>query len=441
MRQPIPLRNGTRFGPVALTDIVTSPCRANAWKFALLRMRPFEDIRRSMVAFCALSLLSFACVWPSTAAEQEPPAANTEPAESQERSPEPHEVPSDRPISELDENREPPPAPEQAKEEVKEEKITVPPMSEEVAPGPITACKEIKPGQDTWLYRVRRTLAVTACASSAWLDSLFGDQFHYHEYLNTRGMLSVGTLWSEYDGFDPRLRARVRLRLPQWDERISAFAGRVGEDEYVSDTEGEFDALPTRQFGGIEDESVLVGLGYSRPERTGNDFDAGVGVRIDLPLDPYARARYEIVRSFAEHYVFRARETVFWQNSEGFGTTTRFNIDRALTDRFLLRWNNIGKFTEETRGLEWLSEMTLFQRLNDRTGLAWQNHITGATDAEVNLQRYGARVIMRRQLTPDWLFLEVRAGIEWPRLKVVERRDSSFEAGVAFEMQFSDDDR
>jgi hypothetical protein len=303
----------------------------------------------------------------------------------------------------------------------------------------LEACKEIEPGQDTVLYRVRRTLAVTACASSAWLDGLFGDQFHYDAYRDTRGSVSLGSLWSEYDGFDPRLRARVRLRLPQWDERVSAFAGRVGERDYISDTEGEFDALPTRVFeGGFEDESVLVGLGYSRPERTGNDFDVGIGVRVDLPLDPYARVRYEIVRTVAEHYVFRARETIFWQNSEGFGSTTRFNIDRALTENFLLRWNNIGKWTEETHGLEWFSEVTLFQNINDRTGVAWQNFISGATDNEVAITRYGLRSIVRRQLNPDWLYLEFRLGVSWPRNYLWEKRESSIEAGLAFEMQFSD---
>jgi hypothetical protein len=401
-------------------------------------MRVLEDIRRLTAAVCcALGLLWFGC--PAAAQEAKQWPQTQTPEEATDRPPEPHEVPPDRPISELDETEQPPPSPEQAKERVKEEKVTVQPIPGEFAPNALTACKEIKPEQDTILHRVRRTLAVTACASSAWVDGLFGDQFHYSEYLKTRGTVSLGTLWSEYDGFDPRLRARVHLQLPQWDERISAFAGRVGENDYVSDTEGEFDALPTRQFGGIEDESVLVGLGYSKPTRTGNDFDAGVGVRVDLPLDPYARARYEIVRAFAEHYVFRARETVFWQNSEGFGTTTRFNIDRALSERFLVRWNNVGKYTEETPGLEWFSEVTLFQRLNDRTGLAWQNHISGATDGEVDLERFGARVIMRRQLTPSWLFLEMRGGIEWPRLKIDESRERSFEAGIAFEMQFSNE--
>lgn len=301
---------------------------------------------------------------------------------------------------------------------------------------PMEICAQPPEENLTVLQRVRRSLTVTTCASSAWLDGLFGDQIHYDEYHATYGSMTLGGLWSEYDGFDPRLRFRARLKLPQWNERISAFAGRVGEDNYISDTEGDFDALPTRQFGTLEDESVLLGLGYSSPKRTGNDFDAGVGVRVDVPLDPYARARYEVVRSFADRYVFSARETVFWQNTEGFGTTTRVNIDRIISDRFLLRWSNLGKYTEETIGMEWYTQVTLFQSVGQRTGLAWQAQMEGATDNEVQITRNSARLILRRQLTPEWLILELRGGVSWPRRKLSEDREASPEVGIAFEMQF-----
>jgi len=303
-------------------------------------------------------------------------------------------------------------------------------------PGPMEVCAQQQGAEETTLERVRRTLTLTACASSAWLDSLFGDQIRYDEYRATSGSVSAGALWSRYDGFDPRLRFRVRLQLPQWDERLTAFAGRVGEENFISDTESDFEALPTRQFGTLEDDSVLVGLGYSSPHRTGNDFDVGVGVRIDLPMDPYVRARYEIVRPFADQYVFDGRQAVFWENSEGFGTTTRINIDRALNERLLLRWSNLGKFTEKTTGMEWYSQLTLFQKVNDRLGLAWQAQIEGQTDNEVPLTRYAARLIARRRMTPEWLFIELRAGVGWPRRKLDEARVVSPELGIAMEMQF-----
>jgi len=320
--------------------------------------------------------------------------------------------------------------------DVEADLLAVGPPEAEDESSPMEICAQPNEGEISVLQRVRRGLTVTACASSAWLDSLFGDQIRYEEYHATYGTVTLGGLWSDYDGFDPRLRFRARLQLPQWDERISAFAGRVGEDDYISDTENDFQALPTRQFGTLEEESVLVGLGYSSPERTGNDFDAGVGVRVDMPLDPYARVRYEIVRAFAERYVFTARETVFWQNTEGFGTTTRINLDRILSDRYLLRWSNVGKYTEETLGLEWYTQLTLFQSVGQRTGLAWQVQVEGATDNEVQLTRHAARLIMRRQLTPDWLILELRGGVGWPRRKISEEREASPEIGIAIEMQF-----
>jgi hypothetical protein len=46
------------------------------------------------------------------------------------------------------------------------------------------------------------------------------------------------------------------------------------------------------------------------------------------------------------------------------------------------------------------------------------------------------RLIMRRQMTPDWLFLELRGGVAWPRRKLSEDREASPEIGFAFEMQF-----
>jgi len=308
------------------------------------------------------------------------------------------------------------------------------PPAEDV--GPMEICAQLPEEDLTVPQRVRRSLTVTACASSAWLDGLFGDQIHYDEYRATYGTATVGGLWTDYDGFDPRLRFRARLQLPQWDERMSAFAGRVGEDDYISDTEDDFDALPTPQFGTLEDESVLLGLGYSNPERTGNDFDASIGVRAGLPLDPYARVRYEIVRAFAERYVFNVRETVFWQNTEGFGTTTRINVDRIMSDRFLLRWSTLGKYTDETIGLEWYTQLTLFQTIGQRTGLAWQAQVEGATDNEVELTRRALRLIMRRQINPDGLILELRGGIAWPRRKLTEEREATPEVGIAIEMQF-----
>ncbi len=260
-----------------------------------------------------------------------------------------------------------------------------PPREAKDEKGPMEMCAQPS-CEEGVLQRVRRRSPSGPVHRPRGSMACSAIEVYPEEYHATYGTVTTGALWSKYDGFDPRLRFRARLQLPQWDQRISHFAGRVGEEDYISDIESDFDALPTRQFGTLEDDSVLVGLGYSSPNRTGNDFDAGVGVRIDLPMDPYARARCEVVQ-LAERYVFTARETVFWQNTEGLGSTTRINLDRVISDRYLLRWSNLGKYTEETIGLEWYSQLTLLQSVGQRTGLAYQVQVEGETDNEVPMTR------------------------------------------------------
>ena len=249
------------------------------------------------------------------------------------------------------------------------------------------------------LERVRRRLTVTACASSAWLDGLFGDQLRYDEYRSTYGTVSAGALWSDYDGFDPRLRFRVRLQLPQWNERISAFAGRVGEDDYISDTEGDFDALPTRQFGdsGRRKRAGRPRLFQSlahrqrlRCRRRRARRRAARSVRA-RPLRNRAHVRRQLC-------VPRARNRVLAATPKASAPPRASTSTARSRDTLLLRWSNLGKYTEETIGLEWFTQLTLFQSLDERTGLAWQLQTEGETDNEVPLTRHSARLILRRQL-------------------------------------------
>jgi hypothetical protein len=60
----------------------------------------------------------------------------------------------------------------------------------------------------------------------------------------------------------------------------------------------------------------------------------------------------------------------------------------------------------------------------------------GETDNEVQLTRHSARLIVRRQLAPGWLFLEMRGGVAWPRRMLSEKREASPEVGIALEMEF-----
>jgi hypothetical protein len=82
--------------------------------------------------------------------------------------------------------------------------------------------------------------------------------------------------------------------------------------------------------------------------------------------------------------------------------------------------------------------MTVYQSLRVRRALAYQAAITGETDGVVGVTDYGLRVMYRRSVYRDWLILELRSSITWPRETLDEVRKSNLGAGVALEMQFGE---
>ena len=289
-----------------------------------------------------------------------------------------------------------------------------------------------------WIDRLHRGLYRTICLSAAGFDGFFGNARFDDEYQATHGSVAVGTLWDQRDHWDPSIRFRVQVRLPQMSERFSAFVGKVNPDEYVTDLRDDFDTLP-RQFAGEDDDAVLLGLGYRQPGRSGGQFDAGVGVKLDWPLDPFAKGTYRLALPFLKRNILRLQETIFWQESEGrFGATTRIDLERLLAEAFLVRWTASGTFAQETEGVRWFSSLTLYQNLGNGRALAYQGSILGESDQEVPITDYGLRVIYRRRIHLEWLFLELRSSLTWPRETLLEPREADWGAGVALEMLFGE---
>jgi hypothetical protein len=302
-------------------------------------------------------------------------------------------------------------------------------------PAPVLC--EDKPGGPAWLDRMQAGVYRKVCLTAAGFDSLFGDARFRDEYQATHGSVSVGAKWSEHDRFATAMRFRLHMRLPELSERLDAFVGKddVGEDRM--ELRDNFDTLP-RHFGRHEDDAVLVGLGYRQPAFGGGSFDVGVGAALDSGVDPYLKGRYRVVLPFLDRNVLRLRETLFWQDGEGFGVTTRVDLERLLAQRFLARWTGSATLTQNSHGVRWYSSATLYQNLGAGRALAYQVGASGERDDDVPVADYGLRIVYRRRVLREWLFLELRSSITWPRESLLEVRERNLGVGAAVEMSFGD---
>lgn len=290
---------------------------------------------------------------------------------------------------------------------------------------------------ETWLDWLNRTTHRTVCGLSMWFDGYFGDERVYEEYSRTGGWMSIHTFYTQRDQFDARFRFNVRVNLPNLDRRLHAFVGMEGREEYLTDSGilSPPGPLPTTLD---EERQLLIGLGWT-PQR--NDFNAltfRVGVRVEWPPAPYVKAIYRHNVFVGDASSLRWRQTVFWAQEDQLGTTTNLDLERRLSDHVLIRWTNTGTISGITEGVEWRTSPSLFQTISSRNALAYSVWLTGATGAPVHVEEYGARVVYRRRVVRDWLFLDVGPTVTWPRRDIEETRGTSWGAMIGIEMQFGD---
>ncbi len=293
---------------------------------------------------------------------------------------------------------------------------------------------------DQWLDRTQESVYDAVWKSAMHVDRWFGSDHSPEEYQGAQGSITPQLLWDEFRGFQPKVRFRVDMPLPQLNQRFNAFVGRVDRDEYVSESSPNSGALQ-RTYGPMEQEQTLAGISYRTPPRQGSRFDAGAGIRLRFPLDPYVKGSYVYERGDSMSGLLSLRETVFWQNSERSGFTTRVDLEKLfLRDLWLLRWTTSASISERSQGVYGYSAITAMRGLTNRRALAFEMGMNGESDNPVPIQEYGFKAAYRQAVMRDWLVMEVRTSLTWPKELPEQPRKPSWGVGIGFEMFFGTDE-
>jgi hypothetical protein len=157
-------------------------------------------------------------------------------------------------------------------------------------------------------------------------------------------------------------------------------------------------------------------------------------------MDPFVKGSYVFQRGEAGRTLFALRETAFWQNSEGLGFTTRFDVERVIDLKWMLRGTISGTISEESEGVRGYTALTVMRGFANRRAVAAQIFSRGEMDAEVPLEEYGLKLAYRRSVARDWLILEVRTSVTWPKERMDQDRNTNLGIGIGFEAFFGTDE-
>ncbi len=284
-----------------------------------------------------------------------------------------------------------------------------------------------------WLDRTRQDVYDLLWHSAMRVDRWFGSTEPESEYQHLYGSIAPAILWDQHYGFSEPFRFNVNFPLPQIDQRFHAFVGRFDPNELITESSEPSGAF-RRQYGPQTQDQTVFGLGFHQPPKQGGYFDAGAGVRVTVPPDPYLKGSWVYERGSSENGLLSLRETGFWQRSQGLGVTSRADLERVYESRWLARWTGSVTFSQKSQGVLGWSAVDLMRGFASRRAIALELEIDGQTDAPVPLHNYGAKFAYRQSVLRRWLIMEVRTSVSWPRDLPQQERRLSPGIGVGFEM-------
>jgi hypothetical protein len=295
---------------------------------------------------------------------------------------------------------------------------------------------ERKRSSPEWIDGMRASTHSRLCKTASWIDGLFGkkERFNGNDFI---GKVSLGFRHDEIDGFDPRLRIKVKTDLPNVSKRFNAFVGRVEEDSYISNTEVNNDRLNNvglRSTGDDENE-WLVGLGYRSPDANSNGLDFSLGAKLSGGISPYAKVAHRYLFETAQDKYWRTTQTVFWRKQDGFGVSSKAEFTNILNDVDILVSHASIKYTEEEEQWEWFADTSWHHSLSDKKGISTTAYLRGEAENPVSLPEYGLTFTYIRPFLRDWLSVETGVDLRWEKEYPMGAYKSAIRFGIQFEMQ------
>jgi hypothetical protein len=263
------------------------------------------------------------------------------------------------------------------------------------------------------------------------VDSWFGDRPFEDGGNVSQGLLSLSVFHRQDQGTDVELRFRARFRLPNFERSAYLFVGRDDPREAVRDTPES----STRQQQGLVtrpgDRSFLGGLGGM----LGDDisFRVGVGAR----LRPFAQVRWDKPWVPAPGHLLALRETLFWSHDDRFGSTTALSYELDLHAPWVLRWQGAATITQETRNVEWSSNLGAYRDFGEQRLLSLELLFngTGTQGTGVGMSDRGVLAKWQQPLYKNWLVGELAAGQFWLRPDAQSPRGRAWALGYSLRMR------
>jgi hypothetical protein len=203
----------------------------------------------------------------------------------------------------------------------------------------------------------------------------------------------------------------AKIRLPRTQDRLQVVLQQDIENVLLSRSQQE----AQEEVGGPpQDDSQYLGLRGVFVEKLKLQMHADLGVKLRMPPDPYARFRVQRLWPLGAWNLLLS-ETLLWRQSEQASAASELGLLRPIGARSALSATSNATWRQRTSGFDWSQTVHLAHAINDRSIGALEAGVLGNTEPTAGVTAYYVSLRYRRRLYSDWLVLELRPQLTYPR--------------------------
>jgi len=309
---------------------------------------------------------------------------------------------------------------------------TPPTEAQTAAANPYAICITAQDEQMPWMDRTHERLSRNVCYSAIWFDRFFGDE-GAEEIVADRYIRVIGWAdWQENAHKDLDIKIRARFDLPhlrKFGQRLALVFSDEDESDVTTIVREQNEEDPNLSPG--ETKQRTMGLRWQMLSKASSSLSLNTSIHLRFPFKPSFNARYHYTHHFSTVSLLRFSQNAFWQWEEGLGERTRVDMEHLLTPTSMIRWSNSALYSQESDGLEWVSNLGWYYTTDHKQSTAVDASINGYTAPSSRIDAYRVGFRHRQNFLRSWLFWQIEPYVQW---QYDENYRPTFGATLEFEV-------
>ncbi len=259
-------------------------------------------------------------------------------------------------------------------------------------------------------FQVHHTLSNSVIGLSESIDTFFVDEEVGERKKASRLRVRLTSSFVEGEGFEGDVKPSFRLVFPRFEKKIRAIGRRMhhfcclkrqGEGSHFLQSEEKNNHLKNF-FGGY-----------------GLHWDQDLGIRMkSRKLDPFMRGRVRKLWLPTRELELLLEGSISWFKSRGWEYRTGFEIDRRISEKYLLHFDNHLLWTISEETLSLFHGLSITHRIDSKNLLIYGSLFESERNNESSylmVERYRIYAAYQRSFYRGWVSVQVRPELILPR--------------------------